>query len=263
MKGKMTYKNNKGFSLVELIIIIAIMAILAATISVTLIRYIDKAKKAVDLQTAETIYSAANLAAATASNDAAAGWSVCAKNGISYGGTVAVTNDGYRAYDGYYNGTYTPNGSTYIIQPVAWARGIRNDGNYGQWENTSFKAVIDSGAGDGALQRAYTDEFLSNMFHDGAQGGYNAEGHRTYDGDISNFIKISFRKLTKVSRNEVQDPVAFKANSYDGRKYPECWILYRRMDTGEPEVWIGYKGNSNNNIEPLYRLYPDPCPAYQ
>jgi prepilin-type N-terminal cleavage/methylation domain-containing protein len=262
MKGKMINKN-KGFSLVELIIIIAIMSILAASISMALIRYIDKAKKAVDLQTAETIYNAANLAAATASNDAAAGWSICAKNGTSYRGTVAVTNDGYRAFDGYWNGVYTPTGTTYVIQPVAWARGIRNDGAYGSWENTMFKATIDSATGDGALQRAYTDEFLSNLFHDGAQGGYNEQGHRTYDGETMSLLKISYRKLTKVKKSEVQDQRAFKESSYDGRKYPECWILYRRMDTGEPEVWIGFKGNTNQSIEPLYRLYPDPCPAYQ
>ena len=38
--------KNKGFSLVELIIVIAIMAILAAAIAPALIRYIDKSRKA-------------------------------------------------------------------------------------------------------------------------------------------------------------------------------------------------------------------------
>ena len=42
-------KSNKGFSLVELIIVIAIMAILAAAIAPALIRYIDKSRKADDL----------------------------------------------------------------------------------------------------------------------------------------------------------------------------------------------------------------------
>ena len=37
--------NNKGFSLVELIIVIAIMAILAGAIAPALIRYIDKSRK--------------------------------------------------------------------------------------------------------------------------------------------------------------------------------------------------------------------------
>ena len=55
-------KNNKGFSLVELIIVIAIMAILAAAIAPALIRYINKARKADDLTAAGEIVSAANTA---------------------------------------------------------------------------------------------------------------------------------------------------------------------------------------------------------
>ncbi len=55
-------KNNKGFSLVELIIVIAIMAILAAAIAPALIRYINKARMADDLTAAGEIVSAANTA---------------------------------------------------------------------------------------------------------------------------------------------------------------------------------------------------------
>ena len=40
MKGKMINNKNIGFSLVELIIVIAIMAVLAAAIAPALIRYI-------------------------------------------------------------------------------------------------------------------------------------------------------------------------------------------------------------------------------
>ena len=38
-------KKNNGFSLVELIIVIAIMAILATVIAPALIRFIDKSRK--------------------------------------------------------------------------------------------------------------------------------------------------------------------------------------------------------------------------
>ena len=55
-------KSNKGFSLVELIIVIAIMAILAAAIAPALIRYINKARRADDLTAAGEIVSAANTA---------------------------------------------------------------------------------------------------------------------------------------------------------------------------------------------------------
>ncbi len=55
-------KNNKGFSLVELIIVIAIMAILAAVISLAVIRYVDRSRKASDVETAKTIYDAVSYA---------------------------------------------------------------------------------------------------------------------------------------------------------------------------------------------------------
>lgn len=51
-------KNNKGFSLVELIIVIAIMAILAGAIAPALIRYIDKSRKSNDVSSAKTIKTA-------------------------------------------------------------------------------------------------------------------------------------------------------------------------------------------------------------
>ncbi len=60
--------NNKGFSLVELIIVIAIMAILAAAIAPALIRYIDKSRKANDVTAAGTIATA--VEAALANEDA-------------------------------------------------------------------------------------------------------------------------------------------------------------------------------------------------
>ena len=57
-------KKNKGFSLVELIIVIAIMAILAAAIAPALIRYIDKSRKADDVTAAGTIATAVNTSLA-------------------------------------------------------------------------------------------------------------------------------------------------------------------------------------------------------
>ncbi len=54
--------NNKGFSLVELIIVIAIMAILAGAIAPALIRYIDKSRKSNDVSACKTIKTAVETA---------------------------------------------------------------------------------------------------------------------------------------------------------------------------------------------------------
>lgn len=52
-------KNNKGFSLVELIIVIAIMAVLVTVIVPTMFQYIEKSKRAVDIQNADSFIQAA------------------------------------------------------------------------------------------------------------------------------------------------------------------------------------------------------------
>jgi len=54
--------NNKGFSLVELIVVMAIMAILAVTLAPKLSQYIDKSKQASDREVANTIVTAVKYA---------------------------------------------------------------------------------------------------------------------------------------------------------------------------------------------------------
>lgn len=55
-------KNNKGFSLVELIIVIAIMAILVGVMAPQLIKYIEKTNVSSDTQLCDTVKSAVTTA---------------------------------------------------------------------------------------------------------------------------------------------------------------------------------------------------------
>ena len=56
---KIRSKSKKGFTLVELIVVLVILAILAAMLVPALTGYIDKAKKEKDYQTASVVYAAA------------------------------------------------------------------------------------------------------------------------------------------------------------------------------------------------------------
>ena len=59
---KETKMNNKGFSLVELIIVIAIMAILVGVLAPQLLKYIEKTNVSSDVQLADTVKSAVQTA---------------------------------------------------------------------------------------------------------------------------------------------------------------------------------------------------------
>ena len=55
-------KNNKGFSLVELIIVIAIMAILVGVMAPQLIKYIEKTNVSADVQVCDSVRTALTTA---------------------------------------------------------------------------------------------------------------------------------------------------------------------------------------------------------
>lgn len=87
-KGKM---NNKGFSLVELIIVIAIMAILMGALAPALMKYLEKSRVSNDGQTAKSIANAveAALAIEEVNNEIPTG-----KTFVYYEPTNGLTVDG-------------------------------------------------------------------------------------------------------------------------------------------------------------------------
>ncbi len=60
---KKKFKQNKGFTLMEIIVVIAIVAILAAVAIPTILGYIEKARQVADLQVASNIIRATQIAA--------------------------------------------------------------------------------------------------------------------------------------------------------------------------------------------------------
>lgn len=59
---KLTKKNNKGFSLVELIVVVLIMAIIAVALAPQVTKWVEKSRIAKDAQNYDTIVSALQIA---------------------------------------------------------------------------------------------------------------------------------------------------------------------------------------------------------
>ena len=68
--------NNKGFSLVELIIVIAIMAVLIGVLAPAYLQYVEKSKKTNDCTTIGSVMDAIEIIAADPANTWASGTSI-------------------------------------------------------------------------------------------------------------------------------------------------------------------------------------------
>ncbi len=252
--------DKKGFSLVELIVVLGIVAALAASSAPLLIRYVDKARKAMDVQTASVIFRAAELGYTSGNDEAYLGYSVCYdsynENSNSFNGYPAcmtATADGF-FYSNYYPSSTDKLNGRYALRPIAWCRGVQYSGDHSTWENVLMKSVIDNsgknGVNIGKAQRKYTDEMLWALTHEAAAGESDHGGVRKYDGYSSEFLRFKYiRPMLPKNSNVGKNPIR-----------PECWIVYRRDDNGMPEVWIGNKAGS---IRGTRRLYPDPNPEYR
>lgn len=79
--------NNKGFSLVELIIVIAIMAVLIGVLAPQYLRYVERSRQSADIDNVDQMISACEVFSADPAHNIVTGTIGCS------GGTVTPTGD--------------------------------------------------------------------------------------------------------------------------------------------------------------------------
>ena len=115
-------KNNKGFSLVELIVVIAIMAVLVGVLAPQFIGYVAKSKVSTDLQNADSLKSAVEIAIAEADSASTA--------------TVTVNGSGKTI-------TVAGTGLTFAVSSVS-LKATWSDGAYTYSASTGWATTTDS-----------------------------------------------------------------------------------------------------------------------
>lgn len=92
-------KNNKGFSLVELIVVIAIMAVLVGVLAPQFIKYVDQSRVSTDVQNLQEVITACQVACADETVTPTSGTLAFAATGAPTATNLgwALTNAGIQA----------------------------------------------------------------------------------------------------------------------------------------------------------------------
>jgi len=221
------YKKNltkKGFTLIELIVVIAIIGVLAGILVPSMMGYIRKAKRLSDVNSARII--AENIEMFIATDDEAYNAFFCQTKGFKYG-----NNPGSNA-----NNNITTKWTPYKFMIVMKMDGVKNAKQYkAQWTGADGS---DSNSSDEDIKSMGRNGKFCQMFNE--ESGYKS-------GD-----------------NSVKIPLKLKLQQKDGNHYTfDRWIVGYRMDTMQIEVWVGQSKGTWGTGDKLIRLYPDPQTQYR
>ena len=136
-------KKNQGFSLVELIVVIAIMAVLVGVLAPAYLRYVEKSRKSSDVSSVSDIVAAAEKVAVDVQFDL--------KQGAKF--TVSVANG--KVSISVANGTTDADADAALTEWVAIATGKEGQtsgANIYTCKSKEFKAAAGDGTIEGVIQ---------------------------------------------------------------------------------------------------------------
>ena len=128
-------KNNKGFSLVELIVVIAIMVVLVAVLGSTILGYIDESKYSKDIQALDAVDTAVGLLVA----DPDSNWSI-ADNKVTTLAALMAIDENKVLIDTLVEVFPNPDGTT------GKADFVNSSSEFDQLDSTKVKVKIVNGA---------------------------------------------------------------------------------------------------------------------
>lgn len=120
-------KNNKGFSLVELIVVIAIMAVLVGVLAPQFIKYVEKSRQSTDMQSVQQLKSSVETDISDNENVISVTIAISGKKA-----TTTITAS---------PGTVTPSTSSAALKSSGWPTiTYKLDPGTGAWSTTATAA---------------------------------------------------------------------------------------------------------------------------
>jgi len=246
-------KRKYGFTILEVIIAIAIVGILAAILIPSMLRYIEIAKKRATIANAKILYTdVMNILEDNIINDEEAYKSIFTDKGSKW--CFQSTKDG--CYTGSFVGT--------LKQANEQMKKDKNDSQKKSyyWLNVLVRAdgrYHETGSGSGDRYNASPPDRIFNTWNDADYDGKDARHHNYF---IDRLCK-SENLIPYVERG-IEFPLKLPyTEREDGGKQPVVrWLICQRTDATEDiEIWVGDGTKAKNG--PVYRVYPDPAPIYK